>query len=259
MPCRLLLGNYPKNFQMLVEKLQKISKVLAEQEFIQSVDTHDAAGNIPFKTTGFQAAITLSEARLVVTIREDDNPDNWNELLASSSSTRPLLSEVKIIFFNSYGFSVDKDEASRIDIQSRLFDTASDPILYSELATLICGVASLDGSILATRDFYEGREISSVSKRYERSSALRDKAILIHGLTCSICGFNFQAAYGDLGKDFIHIHHVDRVADGGVRVVDAASDLIPICPNCHSMIHKETPPLRPEILRRIVEDHKYES
>lgn len=239
--------------------LQKISQVFSEQEFIRGVELSDSDAPILFHTNAGRGSVTLSEARIVVTIHNADNSDNWLEWLVSSKSTEPLLPDVRVDFFNSAGDLVDRNDACRIDIQSGLFDIRSETDLQSAIVSLIWGIESIVGSILATRDFREGREISVVSKRYERSSALRERAIMLHGLTCSICGFNFQSVYGELGENFIHVHHIDRVADSGVRVVDAASDLIPICPNCHSMIHRETPPMNPETLRRIVQENKHES
>ncbi len=29
-----------------------------------------------------------------------------------------------------------------------------------------------------------------------------------HGTVCKGCGFDFEKTYGDLGKDFIHVHHI---------------------------------------------------
>jgi 5-methylcytosine-specific restriction protein A len=59
--------------------------------------------------------------------------------------------------------------------------------------------------------------------------------------------------YGDLGSGFIHVHH--RVPLGDVRAehdVDPIRDLIPVCPNCHSMLHRRNPPMKVEDLAAIV-------
>lgn len=54
----------------------------------------------------------------------------------------------------------------------------------------------------------------SVTK-YERNPFARKTCIEHYGLSCSVCRFNFQDNYGDLGKDFIHVHHLKQVADIG--------------------------------------------
>ena len=44
--------------------------------------------------------------------------------------------------------------------------------------------------------------------------------------------------YGELGKGFIHVHHLRPLSEvGGEYVVDPGADLRPVCPNCHAVIH----------------------
>ena len=49
---------------------------------------------------------------------------------------------------------------------------------------------------------------------------------------------NFEQTYGELGKDFIEVHHLHPVSQGE-RKVNPIEDLIPLCSNCHSMIHRQ--------------------
>lgn len=68
--------------------------------------------------------------------------------------------------------------------------------------------------------------------RYERNPFARQECINHYGLSCVVCGFNFEETYGDLGRDFIHIHDIG--ASGEINPVE---DLRPVCSNCHAMIH----------------------
>jgi predicted HNH restriction endonuclease len=53
-----------------------------------------------------------------------------------------------------------------------------------------------------------------------------------------VCGFNFGAAYGELAEGFIHVHHIRPLSEIGEEYkVDPISDLRPVCPNCHAIIH----------------------
>ena len=54
----------------------------------------------------------------------------------------------------------------------------------------------------------EGKKKVSYVTTYERSSKNRNAAIKIHGTKCMICGFDFEKTYGEIGKDFIEIHHI---------------------------------------------------
>lgn len=79
--------------------------------------------------------------------------------------------------------------------------------------------------------------------RYERSRRNRAAAIAIHGYDCHACSANMEALYGPLGADFIHVHHENMLADqGGARLVDPYTDLVPLCPNCHAIAHRRRPP-----------------
>ena len=57
---------------------------------------------------------------------------------------------------------------------------------------------------------------------------------------CHVCGLDFQEVYGELGKDFIHVNHIKPLSEiDSTYVVDYKNDLIPICPNCHAMLHRK--------------------
>lgn len=78
---------------------------------------------------------------------------------------------------------------------------------------------------------------------YERSRRNRAAAISIHGYDCHACSTNMEKVYGPLGADFIHVHHENMLAaQGGARLVDPYTDLVPLCPNCHAIAHRRRPP-----------------
>ena len=58
-------------------------------------------------------------------------------------------------------------------------------------------------------------------------------------LICAVCDFDFAAFYGSLGEGFMHVHHLDPISEArSSRIVSPEFDLVPVCPNCHSMIHR---------------------
>ena len=69
----------------------------------------------------------------------------------------------------------------------------------------------------------------------------------------SVCGFNFGDTYGKLGQDYIHVHHITPISTIGEEYeINPQTDLVPICPNCHAMIHKVTPPLQINELQKLI-------
>jgi len=90
-----------------------------------------------------------------------------------------------------------------------------------------------------TEIFTEGGRKLVFSKVYERKSKNRAEAIKIHGTQCKGCGFDFEEKYGQLGKDFIEVHHVTPLSHiGEEKEINPETDLIPLCSNCHRMIHR---------------------
>ena len=99
----------------------------------------------------------------------------------------------------------------------------------------------------------EGNRQRALANEYERDSRNRELCIAANGCTCAICGFNFEEAYGPLGRGFIHVHHVVPVSQIGPSYqIDPVHDLIPVCPNCHAMLHQADPPLKPSQLKSII-------
>ena len=79
--------------------------------------------------------------------------------------------------------------------------------------------------------------------KYERNPFARKVCLDHYGFSCTICEFNFEKEYGQVGKDFIHVHHLNRISTVGKEYqIDPINDLRPVCPNCHSIIHRRKTP-----------------
>lgn len=89
--------------------------------------------------------------------------------------------------------------------------------------------------------------------RYERSYINRAACIEIHGTKCKACGFDFGCYYGEIGIGFIEVHHKTSISEiPAGTVVNPRHDLVPVCSNCHSMMHRETPPISIERLQALI-------
>lgn len=113
----------------------------------------------------------------------------------------------------------------------RIYDNPdSNPVPYDELVA-------------------EGSPLTVTTKRYERSQRLRDAAVkhfTMNGhLACACCGFEFEPVYGSELKSCIEIHHIRPIfsyesegLDEEKTIAEALKNLLPVCPNCHRVIHK---------------------
>ena len=74
---------------------------------------------------------------------------------------------------------------------------------------------------------------------YERDKKAREACIKHFGCICKVCEFDFSKKYGAVGEGFIHVHHIIPISEKlTVYEVNPIKDLIPVCPNCHAMLHK---------------------
>ncbi len=102
--------------------------------------------------------------------------------------------------------------------------------------------------------YWEGASRRVFVNAYERNPAARKACIAHHGMACKACDLQFEEVYGDIGEGFIHVHHIVPLNRTGAGYqVDPITDLVPVCPNCHAMLHRRDPPLSVEALRRVIE------
>jgi 5-methylcytosine-specific restriction protein A len=89
---------------------------------------------------------------------------------------------------------------------------------------------------------------------YERDGRARAACLKRHGSRCAVCGMSFKERYGTRGEGFIHVHHKKPLAARRESYeLDPKKDLVPVCPNCHAMLHTVDPPLSVDELRRELE------
>ncbi len=90
--------------------------------------------------------------------------------------------------------------------------------------------------------FPEGASRQVSVNAYERNSEARRRCIAHYGTRCCVCKLDFAEMYGEIGRGFIHIHHLKPLSEVGHEYqVDPIADLRPVCPNCHAMIHRRNP------------------
>lgn len=118
-------------------------------------------------------------------------------------------------------FKISDEQASRID---EYFSSNVEPLPMIENNEV----------------YVEGSPLDIQLTQYERNPVARSKCLEIYGYDCQVCGMNFEKTYGEIGKNFIHVHHVNPIASKGSQYeIDSCKDLVPVCPNCHAMLHKK--------------------
>jgi hypothetical protein len=128
------------------------------------------------------------------------------------------------------------------------------PVLLDILHKALAWVFTINGNIGEE----EGERHEYLSSRIERSRKNRALCISIYGYICQVCENTMKEKYGELADGFIHVHHLESIAKSGKKWIDPLKDLITVCPNCHSMLHRREPPLLPEELQEILRNNRSE-
>jgi len=114
-----------------------------------------------------------------------------------------------------------------------------------EITWEIVQVSTVNPTILPEEVFkplIEGRTIAIEVNKYERNREARQTCIEYYGNYCQICKFDFGMQYGKAGESFIHVHHLKELSQiRSEYIIDPIKDLIPVCPNCHAMLHRRIP------------------
>lgn len=132
----------------------------------------------------------------------------------------------------------------------------SNKFKYEDVADVVSAIEKVQGKkrkvyVYSEDDMVsEGKATKKETTVKKRSQKLRAAAIEHYKKTdgkiyCEVCGFSFEEHYGEIGKDFIEIHHENPVyqySDDGfeIYIADAVLKVKPLCANCHRMIHHDS-------------------
>jgi 5-methylcytosine-specific restriction endonuclease McrA len=109
--------------------------------------------------------------------------------------------------------------------------------------------------ILSSEIYFEGSVREVTVNVYERDRNARKKCIQVYGTKCVVCDFDFETKYGKLLKGYIHVHHLKPLSEIDREYeVNPITDLRPVCPNCHVVIHKRNPPFSIEEVKAMLQN-----
>jgi 5-methylcytosine-specific restriction endonuclease McrA len=199
-----------------------------------SHDTLERLGYATYSKLGRSGTFTITE-------------DGKGVLQVNKDALEYLLGED----FNYDDFSFDDIKAS-LATMTKMSEQRKRALLYDENLVIS-----------------EGTRRKGNVQMYERSKKLRDIAInhYIHNghIQCCICSFDFFVQYGEWGKGYIEIHHLKPICryedeESNMFIERALQNVVPVCSNCHRMIHREkNAPMPIEDLKHLVQRAKISS
>lgn len=188
---------------------------------------HDGKRNASYSQSREHIRLVEEEGYRLMTFPMKYSNDNKGEDgngPAKIEGFTPILTEKAVLRMGDDWFAVDSADAKPLP-------------LAEELPT--------------SEKYPEGARYTVTINGYERNAKARAACIAYHGYKCSVCDFTFSKMYGAWGNDFIHVHHIKPIGTIGRQYeIDPKNDLIPVCPNCHAMIHRTKTPLTVAELRR---------
>ncbi|MEN2752626.1 HNH endonuclease [Psychrobacter sp. FBL11] len=196
------LSDYPHYFG-----IAKIGKTYLDKESSKNDFFATITDFIPFR----EAVLAKDDSKYLETIPESRKSNYWRD-------------GVRAIDENTYHLIVSKTNLIKVSEQKTAY--ISDAITENYQDSL--------------ESFSEGKKSKRYVTTYERNPKYREQAIAIHGNSCSACGFNFGDFYESYAEGFIHVHHIVPVSEFEVpKEIDPETDLIPLCANCHSVVHRK--------------------
>jgi 5-methylcytosine-specific restriction protein A len=106
---------------------------------------------------------------------------------------------------------------------------------------------------IKNKPLIENNIIKRFVRIHERNLVARKECLEYYGYRCAICNVLLSDVYGDLGKEFIHVHHLNEISTIKEEyIINPIKDLRPLCPNCHSIIHRRSPPYEIEEIKKII-------
>lgn len=88
--------------------------------------------------------------------------------------------------------------------------------------------------------YMEGAKKRVTVNAYERNRRARAHCIKHYGPICQACDIDFGERYGPSADGFIHVHHRKPISETDEEYrVNPIEDLVPVCPNCHAVIHMD--------------------
>jgi predicted HNH restriction endonuclease len=180
---------------------------------------------------------TLKEPNYAIYTKTGHNKGYYTITTKGQKYLNDNLDFLKYILNNNFTFNDKKEALKKIYQQKSKIEIFDEDIIIKE-----------------------GKSILKTSKVYNRSSKLRNIAIehftKDNKIICEACCFDFEKFYGEHGKGFIEIHHQKPIfqfeEEETIQTIETAlKNLMPVCSNCHRMIHrKKEYPLEIETIKQ---------
>lgn len=229
-----VLCHFPKQYRRILEPGTQIVYYKGAMGNARYASSRLAAAPHYFgigKIGAVRPDVASSKGDLFATI---ENYQRFTQAVIAKSAVGQYLEQIPANKLKNYW----RDGVRQIDasVYASILANASLPVEMP--------IASTSASIAVDMDelesMLEGSATSRFVTRYERDPRYRRQALAIHGRRCAACDVDMGQRYGPYAAGLIHVHHVQPVSTyDEPRSINPETDLVPVCPNCHAVIHRE--------------------
>lgn len=171
--------------------------------------------------------ITYNKMDFIGVLYLDDYKRLRGKLRWGKDLTRELSNATSKYVFESYGYEIKDESTPLLRLQKIDRQTFHADVIFPEDVERDAREYML----------HADKFIYGVKARFETDPEIRLKVLKQQGMSCGICGFNYENYYGDAGRGYIQIH---QIIEDELKMdeFDVDHDFIPICENCHGIIHR---------------------
>ena len=252
----MAMGIFEIEQQVIAEQLKEICRQLALSDSSVTYSPAMCSGSrqIRFKTDELANLFGIEADDICFEI--DNFPNHFTisliVLIPQTNETEKLLSETfdhVERLSDREGYALQRQSLIRSGNQAEVRPQALREWLETDLVWLRKELRKLAADpsyhlrplpVSAAETYTEGRPLTKESLAWERDPRARRRCIAIHGTACAVCGFDFGETYGPEFADKIEVHHLHPLSEiREEHETDPARDLVPVCPNCHRMLHSD--------------------
>jgi len=191
------------------------------------------------------------------TLAKKWTPNTKHALYRETGNWYHQLEKFPGVLFDKDGFKVFESKSDFENCPELKKTEATNTVTVSGGIKTIPGYTRYEAlGLLSNRSRQEGHPVTVTLTRYERDPAARSECLEHFGSRsrCQVCKADLQERYGNAAAYVIHVHHLDPLGRAKMKhAVDPKTDLLPVCPNCHSVIHARRPiPYTPDEIRELL-------
>ncbi|MGL5380454.1 HNH endonuclease, partial [Clostridium sp.] len=262
-----------KEFEEVEEEIQVINNADLKKEIITTLPI-EVKEELPQEevTQPKEISIKKEEVPIKKVIKEDASLDNFIDSLLSDMDSKPKKKEIPMTKpKDPFAFpeieTADnllhdlEDDSLEAFIEEMMMTKQEDsshekvtlPVEFKKETQEIQEIQETPKIINQAKE-NDSIKLENQQENTDEWQKLKEECIEYYGAICEICGFDYGYTYGEAFEKNIGIHHVQAKDDKEEYLpnTDAIKDLIPICDNCHGIIHSKTPPYTVEEMRKML-------